>query len=553
MKKFKKFSRVVAMMLCMMMVLTACGSKSDSDTKDDTGNNDTSTPAPTTAAADKENNTSDPAEIKTGGTLTVGTLTTLTNIGYTPELGSNANIKFARTAYQSLLNYDGDGNLVGELATDWSYDADALTITYNLREGVTFSDGTPFNSEAVKWNFEEYAASNRTEVGGIASIDTPDEYTVTITLGAWNSSKLESIGYFVYFMSPTAIKDNGKEWAYTNTCGTGPFVSESVVEGSSISYTKNTSYWEEGKPYLDKVVFNIFSDNNTADFALQNMEMDVYFDAPIATVTSFDGMDGYKEYTNTNGYGKETLGLIPSSANEYNEDGSVNPFYDERVRQALCYAVDAFSLNQVLSQGIKPLTNQWAAEGSSTYSPNVTGYEYNPEKAKELLKEAGYEDGFTTQVYDGGGTFTDACTLVQSFLEEVGITCNINTVDSTTFMGLMYNGWEGLFWHFASITPDLGFYMGRHLDYNATFYATGIQHPDDAMDLLEKIRTATSEEDKQKYSWELEDVIYNKYALFGKVINVSAPYTIAADYVEGGAWGQSHASAWDAANCWMNK
>ena len=552
MKRCSMLSRILAITLCVIMVFTGCSKKSGSEA---TSGGESTTPTAGAADGKTEGSTqesTDATAIKTGGTLTIGTVSTVTNVGYTPELGGNAFIKFVRTAYNSLLNYDDQGNLIGELATEWSFDTQACTITYKLRQGVTFSDGTPFNAEAVKWNIEEYAANNRTEVADIASIDCPDEYTVTIKLNQWNSSKLEAIGFFVLYMSPTAIKDNGKEWAYANTCGTGAFVSDAIVEGSSVSYAANKSYWEEGKPYLDKVMFNIFADTNTADYALQNKEIDLLFDGPTAIVTEFKDMPGYAEYSNTNGYGQETLGLIPSSANEKNADGSVNPWYYAEVRQALCYAIDTNALNQVLSQGTKGLTNQWAAEGSSTYSPNVKGYEYNPEKAKELLKAAGFEKGFTTQIYDAG-TFTDACTLVQTFLAEVGITVNINTVDATTFMGYMYNGWEGLYWHFASISPDLGLYMGRHLDTKATFYGMSLQHPEDAMTLLEQVRTSTTAEEKQKFSWELQQVIYDKYALFGRVIYVSAPIIIASDYVKDGAWGVSHASSWSAANCWLDK
>lgn len=151
-----------------------------------------------------------------------------------------------RTAYDSLLFYDEDGKLAPCLAESWESDAEELTLTFKLYEGVKFSDDTDFNAEAVKWNIEQYQAAGRTEAANVDSIECPDEKTVVIKLKEWNSASLESIGFFIYYMSPTAVENNGVEWARINSSGTGPFVLKSFEQGVSIKYEKiHCTVWRD--------------------------------------------------------------------------------------------------------------------------------------------------------------------------------------------------------------------------------------------------------------------------------------------------------------------
>ena len=172
----KKRNLFVTLLLVMAMLLSACGSKA---------------PAPTPDAPDS---TGEPVY---GGVLRVASYLSPSVLGYTPECGSNTNIQYLRLNFNSLCNYDEKGALCPDLATEWSSDYDTLTLTFKLREGVKFADGTDFNAEAVKWNIEQYKAAQRTEVAEVESIETPDDYTVIIHLSSWNSSALDAIGYMV--------------------------------------------------------------------------------------------------------------------------------------------------------------------------------------------------------------------------------------------------------------------------------------------------------------------------------------------------------------------
>lgn len=486
---------------------------------------------------------------KNGGTLTIGTTQNPSVIGYVPEITGNSIMHFTRCAYESLLYYDNDGNIIGQLASDWKEDPEGPSITFTLQQGVKFSDGEPFNADAVKWNLELYQEKGRSETNNIKSVDVVDDYTVKVNLSEWQNSTLEQIGFFIFYMSPNAVETNGEDWVRQNSCGTGPFVVSSFKQGVSVSYKKNENYRIKGEPYLDGIEFKIFSDMTTLENAFRANEIDV-----ITYGQDCDLMNNLSSYNdisfdiNTNGLGAESVGLIPSSAEED------DPFYKAEVRQALCYAVDWDSIVSSLSYGIYQRTNQWAVPGSETYSSEVQGYSYDPEKAKQLLSDSGYENGFDTTLYtSSSGFMNNAAQAISAQLAEVGIKANIEIVDATKGGDLMTNGWKGLYWHYASIGPDLGLYMGRHLDPNGAYYAKGIQHPQDALDLLNQIRTATEHADKVEKEHEMQKLIYDTYALFGEPLYVNAAKHIRYNYVKGGEFATADAISWSPATCWIDK
>lgn len=548
--KKKRVSLLVSVLLVFSMLLSACGGGGTSSSGQSSSGSEggDQTEAVSEAAGDSTDaSAASTGEPKEGGVLRIGTAQSPTVIGYTPEINNNSFLQFLRTAFNSLCFYDEEGNLAPELAESWETDPDAATITFHLRSGVKFSDGTDFNAEAVKWNIEQYQSAGRTEVASVASIDCPDENTVVIQLEAWSSSALESIGFFVYYMSPTAFEENGgADWARFNAVGTGPFIMTSFEQGVGVTYEKNPNYWEEGKPYLDGVEFSIISEPTTLENALTAGEIDLLSYASIENLQNLEATGNFVRESNENGMGVESVGVIPNS------DDESSPFYDARVRQAMCYAIDADTIVESLGYGYYTRTNQWAAPGAITYNEDVEGYPYNPEKAKELLAEAGYADGFDTTIYAIAG-IENWATAIADQLTQVGIRTQVEMVDATKGNDFMANGWDGIYWHFASVSPDLGLYMGRHLDPNGAFYAKGIQHPQDCLDLLEAIRTAKDDETKVADELELQKLVYDKYALFGLPLYVNAIDAIKYPYVMDDNFTKYHCATWTPADCWLDK
>ena len=233
-----------------------------------------------------------------------------------------------------------------------------------------------------------------------------------------------------------------------------------------------------------------------------------------------------------------------------------SPWADAKVRRAMCYAIDCDALNAAFLMGAAELTDQWAVPGSVTYNDNINHYTYDPERAKELLAEAGYADGFDTKITTVSA-YSDMFTAVANMLPEVGIRCEIQQVDGATQNQIYADGtWEGLMPHYATVSPDLGLYMGRHLDYNGAYYAKGIQHPDKEMQLLEEIRYCMDPDQKHELEKQLQAAIYDAETgscLFGRPLYVNTSSMYKYNYVTDDHATEAFVSAWDLSTCWLNR
>lgn len=545
----KRFITVLLTAAMAMTLLAGCGGSSESaDTSADTGTEETTdTAAAADAITEESTEETEDGEPVYGGTLRYASRNTVSTPGYTPECTNNASLIFLNTAYESLIYYNESGDIIPRLATEWTTDADEPSITWTLREGVQFADGTDFNAEAVKTNIEEYQKCERNETANVESCEVIDDYTIKMHLKSWNSSTLESVGFFVYYMSPTALQD--VDSLRNSSCGTGAFQVSEFNSGVSVKYTKNENYWQDGKPYLDAVEIYIVDEPTTISSAFEAGEYDMILMNNLTVANDLINSGKYVMERNKSGQGLVMTGLIPNSAQE-------GPFQDARVRRAMCYAIDTQALSDAFGYGLLQTTNQWAAEGAPTYDESLNGISYDPEKAKELLAEAGYPDGFTTTLTTDAGN-KDYFTAAANMLEEVGIHCEINLVDESAQVSLYSTGtWEGIMGHFASVAPDLGLYMGRHLDTDGAFYAKGIQHPDDHMTLLEEIRVAPTDEEKIAKEYEMQELIYdadNGSALFGQPLFIRSEPIFKYDYVKGDNRSVDHAGTWSIENCWLDK
>ena len=551
--------RMLAVLLSAAMTVTmlaGCGSSPSTDTPDtavsaekaDGEKADGEKADEEKADGEKAAETADVGEPKYGGTLRFGYSNSIATPGYTPMATANAYLYYLTLAYENLITYDNEGNLVGKLATEWVVDNEEPSITWTLREGVTFADGTPFNAEAVKVNIEEYQANNRTETSNVKSCEVIDDTHIKMVLESVNSSTLESVGYFVFYMSPDVLK-NDRAKLDTSTCGTGPFQLSEFENNAYAIYTKNENYWQEGKPYLDSVEITFISEETTKSTAFQAGEYDMIDISTPTIIQELDGAGIYVTENNENGMGVGTLGLIPNSAID-------SPWADARVRRAMCYAIDVDALNAAFRLGTAELTDQWATTGAATYNNDINHYKYDPERAKELLAEAGYADGFSTKLVTVSA-LSDMFTAIANMLEEVGIHCEIQMVDGSTQNQMYMDGtWEGLMPHWTTVSPDLGLYMGRHLDYDGAYYAKGMQHPDKEMKLLEDIRRCTDEQERRTLEKELQKAIYDAEegsCLFGRPLYVNTSTIYKYDYVIDDKAKVAFSADWDLSGCWLNK
>jgi len=396
-----------------------------------------------------------------GGTLRIVGGTIPKDLGYGPEKAPSDSFLMLPVLEHLCEWGPNNGILVPVLATSWDTDHAANTITWHLRQGVKFTDGTPFNAEAVRWNFQ-LAIDNMTGVG-ISNIDTlevKDDHTLVMHMKSFDWQTVQNLG-LMQPISPTSYltaggkipsgsdNEKSKEWARANAVGTGPFTVSEWVRDDHITFVKNPNYWKPGQPYLDKVIMRAIADTMVASAALQAGEVDMWADT--GSVNDIADLQK-KDFKLVRGPGYFMVML-------FSDVDPNTPLHDVRVREAIEYAIDRPTLAQTLGQGLFEPFKQMA---SSTWPGYVPGYDprpYNPDKAKQLLTEAGYPNGFPLKILGAsGGNTNDAMSLFTYDLGLVGIKVQPDIADLGRYFGSIFGGvhggWDGLCFTASGINPD---------------------------------------------------------------------------------------------------
>ncbi|MBI2848120.1 MAG: hypothetical protein HYX83_02995 [Chloroflexi bacterium] len=349
------------------------------------------------------------------------------------------------------------GNEVAKplLATSWEIAPDGKSITFILRRGVKFHDGTDFNAQAVKYNFDLHIQAKTPEFALVTSVDVVDDYRVRLNLSQWNSMLFFWLGIHVGLInSPTAIKNNGVDWAMRNPVGTGPFKLASFEKDVSIKYQRFEGYWDKGKPYLDGVEYLYIKDPLVAAAAFQAGQADLWWISGGVSPKSVSELQA-KGYTAIS-IPSSAISLFPDSKN------TDSPFADKRVRQAVEYAIDKPAIAKALGYGFWEPLDQPTGNGYPSYNTDLKPRSYDPAKAKQLLADAGYSKGLKiTLTYQTGTIDKDALVAVQRFLGEVGIEVTIDPADAGRWLVYRQQGWKnGLIAQTFSIMNRNNFFHG---------------------------------------------------------------------------------------------
>lgn len=327
--------------------------------------------------------------------------------------------------FEGLVKPDADGNFVCAVASDYSVSDDGLTYTFPLREGVVFHNGAPCTADDVLYSFDKCAATSVTSAL-VTALSAVTDYsvegnTLTVTLAEPNPDFLS------YVASVYIIPKDHTDQA-TQPVGTGPFkyVSRSVQE--NIILERHNDYY--GPPAgLDKVTYRIFEDNNAMFTALNGGALDL-----VAHLT----MDQVNNLTNGYTVLEGTMNLVQALY----LNNAATPFNDVRVRQALCYAVDVPAMMDLTADGhgVRVGSSMYPAFGKYFDPALADAYPHDVEKAKELLAEAGYPNGFefTIIVPSNYTPHVDTATVLVEQLKEAGITARVQTVDWNTWVADVY-------------------------------------------------------------------------------------------------------------------
>ena len=340
---------------------------------------------------------------------------------------------------ETLVEVEPDGTIIPWLAKDWEISEDGLEYTFYLRDDVVFSDGTPFNAEAVKANIDritdpDVEVSDAYPYDQITKVEIPDEYTIKWYLDAPISSFLESMLQTNFSMgSPTFFNENPERYIQIGTkdgnVGTGPYVFEEYVPGDHVTVVKNENYWGE-EPYYDIVQFIIAPDAATRETMLLAGDVDV---AVLPPITDVPALEANPDVSVVSVPSNRQLYVALNQDNEY--------LSDPRVGQAFNYAVDKEAINQniMFNTGtlmVSPMPSMffgWCETGF---------YEYNPEKAKELLAEAGVPEGTEFSFWAPTGRYVQdfqVAEAISGYLADVGIVAVPQTFEWSSYIGSVLN------------------------------------------------------------------------------------------------------------------
>lgn len=334
----------------------------------------------------------------------------------------------------TLVDADTNGEIIPSLAESWEYSEDGKAITFHLRQDVQFSDGTPFNAEAVKFNIERFqdeGLSNTKEpYNKITSVTVVDEFTVTLGMDQPSSELLPAMSNTnISMISPASVPQDSE--AYLGGTGTnGPVGSSAYIfkeykTDDYVAVQRNPNYWGEA-PYYDEVIFRIVPEAATRESLLLAGDVDI---AVLPPITDLPALDANSDVTVIRGSSARIIFIGLNLESEY--------LSDVRVRQALNYAVDKEAIVKNVLLGNAVAVTSPMPQSFFGYCETTPAYSYDPEKAKALLAEAGVPEGTEFRFISSNGRYAQDIQVAQAvsgYLAEVGITAVPETMDWGTYM-----------------------------------------------------------------------------------------------------------------------
>ncbi|MGD0795922.1 MAG: ABC transporter substrate-binding protein [Dehalococcoidales bacterium] len=504
----------VGLVVIASLLAISCGTKTTTPAATTTKPATTTTPAATTTATTTATATT-PATPKpvTGGTLKFAYDQDM------PTIGNPATQQYVTgwapisdICLENLLILDASGTPQPWLATGWKWDSNNLGLTLTIRQGVKFHDGTTFDASAVQWNLNQCKSANVTELASVKSIDVIDPSTVKLTLSNTDGMLIFNLaGNRGMMMSPTAYQNHGStekertSWAEQNPVGTGPFKFVSWQKGVQIVFEKNPNYWQPGKPYLDKIVFTVINDEMTLGVSFKAGEQNVIYSQSPSVILDLENSGKYDFYSGD-------ISLLGGLEGDSRHPDS--PWANIKVRQAACSAVDSKAFAQAMGYGQWVPTNQMDVSYRWGYNPDVQGYPYNVAKAKQLMAEAGYANGFTTNIY-GMPQYDTMLASIQAYLAVIGIKANAQIITPAARVDMFSNsGWNGAWLWECTPNPNTAYQMVRNFSAAAwPKRMISVDVPTEISDLAGQIGMATDFNTQKSLTWQLQKTLVDKYAL----------------------------------------
>ncbi|KWX70170.1 peptide ABC transporter substrate-binding protein [Paenibacillus jilunlii] len=403
--------------ILFLVLLAGC---SGSGNKADPANTaqESASPAPVQSAA--------AAEPATGGTFVYGRPAAVTSFDLHNEITSN-NAFAIDKVFESLVAFDSKGEIVDWLAKSHSISEDGLTYTFVLRDGLKFSNGTDVTAEDAVFSLNRHL-----KVGGpleisakVATVKAQDKQTLVITLKEPYTPFISELSNFSNGILPNNFGGVAEAEFFKKPVGTGPFVVESWDPAGDLTFTKNPNYWQEGKPYIDKLVYKLIEDDSQAINQLKAGEVNAI--ESLALQNANEIKNGTDTAVLTNG-SWVTEQLFFNTLDEH--------FKDVHVRRALALALDRDGLTKALTFGYAKTANSLLPV-TIPYNANDTikSLNFNVDEAKAELAKSAFPDGFSTKllVASGNSTRAQEAQIIQAAGQNIGIKIEIESVELAAF------------------------------------------------------------------------------------------------------------------------
>ncbi len=433
-KRGQKFGKVLFAGMLLTLTVALGGCSGDKAAGDSTQIADTSAAnsSEVESATNMEANASseETKDTEEGGShITIGIPQDLDSL--VPSLSQGAGTQeILYNIYEGLYKPDSEGNLVPAVASDYMMSEDGLVYTFTLRDGIKFHNGNPVTVEDVKYSIETCAGLNGGEpvisaFSNIESVEAPDDGTVVITLK-------ESSSPFMAILSTVeaAIVPADADDLQTNPVGTGPyrFVSRSLQE--NVVLERFDDYW--GEPaHIKDITLKVLADSDSIVMNLEGGAVDLV--ARVSTQQAAELGDDFEVL-------EGTMNLVQAMY----LNNAAAPFDNEKVRQALCYAVNKQEILDFVSEGKgTPVGSSMFPAFGKYYVEELNDlYTTDLEKAKALLAEAGYPDGFsfTMKVPSNYQQHVDTAQVVAEQLKQINVTANIELIEWETWLNDVYQG-----------------------------------------------------------------------------------------------------------------
>ena len=351
-------------------------------------------------------------------------------------MGSLYNL-IAPLQIEALIRHDSQFRIQPRLAEKVEVASDGKSITFHLRKGITFQDGTVFNAAAVEYALKHYTQGGvqPSYIKSISSYDILNDHAIRLNLNKFNLNLLYNLVWGAGFaVSPQALQKETtpEKKPYDHMIGSGAFKLIDYERDVKAIFKKNPDYWQQGKPYLEGIEFRQISDPVTAVMALKAGEGHLLYNITPEQAADLKstGYNIIPENLNPIGY------ITPDGGNPD------SPFGKKKVREALEYAIDKKALAKGIGMGYYQDVYQFATETDAHYTPGLSVREYDIKKAKKLLAEAGYPKGFETEIIALTTENKDILLSLQAYLSAVGIQAKLKILDRGLMFKTMHDGWK---------------------------------------------------------------------------------------------------------------